>query len=310
MKQRIYALRNEIEKRDAIQTVQDINSIMNENKVNIFNGPSDISFLKLSKQRINQENKEILESERRLMESERRRKLLFGLEKEEKQLNASRRNGVRKMKTLSLRKKEDSTILQETAFDSFNVKSLQEANNHTPEKEKNANWLHDNTSKMNLSQVEIKSEDNNPADFVFEKVSANYAKLCHTVGELNLTEANRIGEKANLECEMSIDRTASTVSVDSFDWEDEVYTNPFHDHPNHLIGVSPEPHQISFANQAIQVIEDETNDLTQTIKEYDMKLSDIQVLKAMILAEEAAYQGRDAFKTFEHLNDLEFVKCR
>ena len=51
-----------------------------------------------------------------------------------------------------------------------------------------------------------------------------------------------------------------------------------------------------------------TQDLARAIRACDVKLSDIQVMQSIILAEEGSYNSTDELKTVEYLTELDAVK--
>jgi len=122
----------------------------------------------------------------------------------------------------------------------------------------------------------------------------------------NARERKRIEEakRLNIDKDMSY-RTSSTGSIDSLDWLDGVsYADPFDESRNVLHDIKLKP---STTSADVEALKHATEDLARAIAACDVKLSDIQVMQSIILAEEAAQDGRDEFKTVERLPDLDSV---
>merc|ERR1719512_671740 len=58
----------------------------------------------------------------------------------------------------------------------------------------------------------------------------------------------------------------------------------------------------------IRKLENATEDLARAIEACDVKLSDIQLMQSLILAQEAASEGKDEFKTIENLDELDSIE--
>lgn len=153
------------------------------------------------------------------------------------------------------------------------------------------------------------------------KFRAEAAKEIRAANEVKRAELMRLAEERNearlkreieeaekLENDKYISyRTDSAGSVgsNSLDWSDNVsYADPFADQPNALHDIKLEPNSVS---ADVLALKQATQDLARAIAACDVKLSDIQVMQSIILAEEAAQDGRNEFNTLERLSDLDTV---
>lgn len=85
----------------------------------------------------------------------------------------------------------------------------------------------------------------------------------------------------------------------SFNFADEVpYADSFDDLLNGLDKTTTDPHTLS----------NKTQHAANAKEDLDLKLSNIQVMQSIILAEEARLQGKYEFKTIEHLTELDTVE--
>merc|ERR1712176_615194 len=65
--------------------------------------------------------------------------------------------------------------------------------------------------------------------------------------------------------------------------------------------------EFNSAPDDIELLQEATADIVRSINECDVKLSDIQLMQSLLLAEEAARSGKDEFRTKENLDDLDKV---
>jgi len=106
--------------------------------------------------------------------------------------------------------------------------------------------------------------------------------------------------------------TASTTSVYSIsassDWgadEEISYTDSMFESTDNLEEVKLEHESES---KDVITLQQATTDLARIIRQCDVKLSDIQLMQSLILAEEASRSGKDEFKTLANLDELDRVE--
>jgi len=188
--------------------------------------------------------------------------------------------------------------------------ALQESDEYNENKENNTEEGCENedspseTQSLESRRLEFRAQ---AAEEIRSAREVKRTELMKIAEERNDAREKRKIEEAkmlNMDRDMSY-RTSSTGSVDSLDWVDGIsYSDPFSDSRNTLHDIKLEPNSMS---ADVAALKHATEDLARAIAACDVKLSDIQVMQSIILAEEAAQEGRDEFKTVERLPDLDSV---
>jgi len=192
---------------------------------------------------------------------------------------------------------ERSTV---TSFHIQNDESMQEMKDDTTVVEEDLNKLNESTSNFRKSRGENECKENSSENINFRDVMPDEA-LALATRRLELQaqaveeiRAAREYKQAEL---MRLVRDREEARQKRLREEEELKNEA------HFKGDIPfaDPFADSFATQekALDHIAVERQ------PRVDVKLSDIQVMQSIILAEEAGLEGKDEFKTVEHLHELD-----
>jgi len=271
----------------------------------------------LASRRNDIENEMRTKYEDKLKSAARRRDLMQDLDNEKKEIVRTRRDNIRKMKMLSKQKALLKSPLQEqsstTEAEKIGTASsdLQENNGSNKKKENSMEDIcEDKENSFEMEAVESRRVEfrAQAAEEIRLAKEVKRAELMRLAAERNnAREESKMEERERLNTDKDMSyRTSSTGSIDSLDWVDGIsYADPFCDSLNVLHDIKLEPDSMSADVVALQHA---TEDLARAVAECDVKLSDIQVMQSIILAEEASQDGSDEFRTIERLPDLDLVK--
>jgi len=289
-----------------------------------------------------------LKHEDKLKSAQKRREFMLELEKEKSEVKRNRRENIRRMKMISRQNKAVTknvpleTTLETIPLGSLNLDSIENSRNVGMSSSAEKDFLlqikntgdgvqqnpgcvsssDDTENKKNsvedglelLSEAEALEERRNEfrsqaAEEIRSAREVKRAELMKLAEERNEALFKREKESNEMKSEYCLSIETSSTSTDSYDWDDVIsYADPSDDQSMSSRSLSNVKFERGTTADDIQKLEDATADLARAIKACDVKLSDIQLMQSLILAQDAANEGQDEFKTLENLDELDTVE--
>jgi len=311
------------------------NNILSEISTNV-SSKSSINVKELASKKANELR---LKHEDKLKSAQKRRELMLQLEKEKREVIRNRRENIRKMKMISRQNKALGknvpleTTLETIPLGSLNVDSIENLRNTEMESYTNTAKVHNpaladdmenkensigdglefsgQSSAIEARRMSFKAQAATEIRSAEEVKRAELMKLAEERKKAAIMKAK---EGDELKSEYCLSVETSSTATSSYDWEDTISYSVSDDQSR---SSSSSMSSMSLSNVKfepgtgaadVRKLEKAADDLAQAIEACDVKLSDIQLMQSIVLAQEAASDGKDEFKTTENLDGLDSIE--